>query len=127
MAKLSVEKREKLKEKDGLRKKKERKRKKSEKAKESGSQNRFVASTSQLLSPQSLGKAVHRVKSSLPKSPKKVLVVISKIVEDLHQESKKQFLKLVAILVKERSLTVLKGSGLILLRKKMSETVVSTI
>ena len=72
MAKLSVEEREKLKEKDRLRKKKERKRKKSEKAKKSGSQNKFVASTS----PRNLGKAVHRVKSSLPKSPKKVPVVI---------------------------------------------------
>ena len=93
MARLSVEEREKLKEKDQLRKKKERKRKKIEKAKKSGSQNKFVASTSLFISPQSLGKAVHRVKSSLPKSPKKVPVVISKIVEDLSPRKRKAVLE----------------------------------
>ena len=66
MAKLSVEEREKVKEKDQLRKKKERKRKKSEKPKKSGSQNKFVASTSLFISPQRLGKAVHRVKEVTP-------------------------------------------------------------
>lgn len=118
MAKLSVEEREKLKEKDRLRKKKERKCKKSEEAKKSGSQNKFVASTSLFISPQSLGKAVQRVKSSLPKSPKKVPV--SKIVEDISPGKRKGVLEAyVTILVKERSLTVLKGrSSLMLLRKK---------
>ena len=93
MAKLSVEEREMLKEKDRLRKKKERKRKKSKKAKKSGCRNKFVASTSLFISPQSLGKAVHRVKSSLPKSPKKVPVVISQIVEDLSPRKRKAVLE----------------------------------
>ena len=49
----------------------------------SSGQDKFSISPDVFLSPQSLGKAVHRVKSSLPKSPTKVPVVITKVMEDL--------------------------------------------
>ena len=86
MAKLSKHEKEKLKEKEWLRKRKERKCKKNDKAKRSkmsSGQDRFSISPDVFLSPQSLGKTVHRVKSSLPKSPTKVPVVITKVIEDL--------------------------------------------
>lgn len=45
------------------------------------------------ISSQSLGKVVHRVKSSLSKSPTKVPVVITKVMEDLSPRKRRAVLE----------------------------------